>query len=177
MRGVVHAAVPAEELTAQVRATVRDIDPALPVYSVDSVDRLLSASLAPQRNSMTLLSLLSVVALVMAAVGVFGVLSFAVSRRTREIGIRMALGADARSVRRIVIRDGMTPVVIGLAVGLLTAIGATRFMEALLFNVSPTDPLTLVGATVILIGAALLAVYLPARRATRVDPVKALGAE
>ena len=177
LRGVVHAALPPEALTAQVRTAVSEVDSSLPVYSVDTVDRLLSASLAPQRNSMTLLGLLSAVALVMAAVGVFGVLSFAVTRRTREIGIRMALGADAASVRRVVVRDGMSPVAIGLALGLVTTLVVTRFMEALLFNVSPTDPIALIGTVAILVAAALLAVYLPARRATRVDPVEALGSQ
>ena len=138
---------------------------------------MLRASVAPQRNSMTLLGLLSGVALVMAAVGVFGVLSFAVSRRTREIGIRMALGADASAVRTTVVKDGMRPVLLGLVVGLAGAAAATRFMESLLFNVSPTDPATMAGAVAMLFVAAAVAVYLPARRATRVDPVEALGAD
>jgi len=177
MRGVVHASIPAETLTGQVRAVVRELNPTLPIYSVDTVERLLRSSVAPQRNSMTLLGLLSGVALVMAVVGVFGVLSFAVSRRTREIGIRMALGADASAVRTTVVKDGMRPVLLGLVVGLAGAAAATRFMESLLFNVPPTDPATMAGAVAVLFVAAAVAVYLPARRATRVDPVEALGAD
>lgn len=177
MRGVVHASVPAESLTGQVRATVRELNPALPVYAVDTVERTLDASIAPQRNSMTLLSLLSAVALTMAVVGVFGVLSFSVNRRTREIGIRMALGADAAAVQRTVIQDGMAPVLLGVGLGLGGAMVLTRFMESLLFNVSATDPATLALVSMILTGAAFVAIYVPARRATRVDPVRALAAE
>jgi predicted permease len=177
MRGVVHASVPAESLAGQVRAEVGALNGSLPVYAVDTVERILAAAVSPQRNSMTLLSLLSAVALTMAVVGVFGVLSFSVNRRTREIGIRMALGADSALVRRAVIRDGMGPVLLGVALGLAGAVGLTRFMQSLLFGVSATDPMTLVGVALVLMTTALAAIYVPARRATRVDPVRALSAE
>jgi predicted permease len=174
---VLHAEGDLEALVGSIRRVVREMDPTLPVFAVNTLDGVLSSSIASQRSSMTLLGILGGLGLFMAMIGVYGVLSFLVSRQRREIGIRMALGARAGDVRRRVIRAGMTEVAWGLALGLAGALCVTRFMESLLFQVSPTDPGTLLAISVLLAGSAALAAYLPARRATLVDPSTVLGAE
>ncbi len=126
---------------------------------------------------MTLLGLLSGIGLAMALVGVYGLLSFAVNRQRREIGIRMALGADAGRVRGLVVRQGMVHVLYGLALGLAGALGLARFMRGLLYDISPTDATTLVGVSLLLTAAAAVATYMPARRATKVDPMMVMRAE
>lgn len=149
----------------------------MPLRNVRTVDEVLSDSVAPARWSTTLLGVFAGVALVMAALGVFGVLSFMVTRRTRELGIRMALGAAPSSVRRMVLVQGLRLVALGLALGMAASLALTRLMKSLLYAVAPTDPATYVGVMALLLGIALLAAYLPARRATRVDPLIALRAE
>ena len=124
-----------------------------------------------------LFAIFSAIALVLAAVGIYGVMAFFVTQRTREIGIRMALGAQWRDVLKLVLRNGMLLAAIGLAVGLAGAFALTRLMRSLLFEVSPTDPLTFCAVALCLICAALLACYIPARRATKVDPLIALRYE
>jgi len=126
---------------------------------------------------MTLLVLASAIALFLGSVGIYGVLAYVVGRRTSEIGIRMALGARASEVSRLVVRQGGRLVVIGLAIGLIGTLALTRVMEAILFNVSPRDPATYAAVTVLLLAIGLLATYLPARRAASVDPVEALRAD
>lgn len=126
---------------------------------------------------MTLLGLLSGIGLVMALVGVYGLLSFVVNHRQREIGIRMALGADTGKVRRLVVREGMVQVLAGLALGLAGAVGLGRFIRSLLFGISPTDATTMIGVSLLIVATALVATYLPARRATRVDPMMVMRAE
>jgi len=138
---------------------------------------VLATAVAPARWSTTLLGVFAGVALVIAVLGVFGVLSFVVTQRARELGIRIALGAAPAQVRRLVVARGVALVLAGVALGIVGAVALTRFMGALLFGVTPTDPATYVAVAVILVGAALLASYLPARRATRVDPILALRAE
>ncbi len=164
-------------IIAAARRAMREIDPTLPVRDVASMDDVLSTAVAPARWSTTLLGVFAGVALVIAVLGVFGVLSFVVTQRTRELGIRIALGAAPAQVRRHVVARGLTLVLIGVVAGILGAVTLTRFMSALLFGVTPTDPATYGAVAAILIGAALLASYLPARRATRVDPILALRAE
>ncbi|HKN68192.1 MAG TPA: ABC transporter permease [Gemmatimonadaceae bacterium] len=164
-------------IIASARRTIRELDPTLPVRDVASMDDVLSTAVAPARWSTTLLGVFAGVALVIAVLGVFGVLSFVVTQRTRELGIRIALGAAPAQVRRLVVGRGVVLVLTGVAAGIVGAMVLTRFMGSLLFGVGATDPITYAAVAAILVGAALLASYLPARRATRVDPILALRAE
>jgi putative ABC transport system permease protein len=159
------------------RAIIHAADPGVPVRGTQTLDDVLSAAVAPARWSAVLLGAFAMVALIMAVLGVFGVLSFIVTQRTRELGIRIALGASNTSVQGLVVGRGMLIVVAGLGVGLLGALALSRFMTSLLYGVTPTDPATYVGVGAVLLAAAALASYLPARRATRVDPIIALRAE
>ena len=138
------------------------------------MDAVLALAMAPARSSMLLVTLFAAVALVLAIVGVFGVLSYTVNQQTTELGIRMALGASARSVKLLVLGQGLTPVLVGIACGVAGALALTRFMESLLFGVKATDPATFVIVSALLAAIAALASYIPARRATRVDPVRVL---
>jgi putative ABC transport system permease protein len=170
----------AGDLTGVARAATRQIqalDPTLPVFSVGSLEEVVQASIAPTRSSMLLLVLFAIVAVVLAAIGVFGVVSFVVSQRVREIGIRMALGADPAGVRRLILGQGMRQAVAGIILGIAGSLALTRVMGTLLFGVSPTDPATFAMAAAALLGVAALACYVPARRATRIDPTVALRAE
>lgn len=164
-------------LAAGVREAVREIDPNLPVSDFRTVEQVVAESVSQPRFYMMLLTLFAAVALTLAAVGIFGVISFTVTQRTREIGMRMALGADARTVLGMVVRGGMRMVLVGLAIGLVLTFTLTRLVKGMLFGVAPTDPLTLLGVVLVLGGVALLACWLPARRATRIDPMVALRAE
>ena len=160
-----------------IRAAVEELDPDLPITDLRSMEDVLGDSLSRASFTMTLLVLASAIALFLGSVGIYGVLSYVVGQRTGEIGVRMALGARAAEVSRLVLRQGGKLVLIGLAVGLIGALALTRVMESILFDVSPTDPVTYVGVTVLLLAIGLLATYLPARRAASVDPVEALRAE
>jgi putative ABC transport system permease protein len=164
-------------LTAAVRREVQALDPNQPVYNVSTMERTIEQSLDTQRLSMTLLAILASLALILAAVGIYGVMSYTVSQRTHEIGIRLAIGAQPRDVFRLVLGQGMTLTLIGVVVGLMGAFGLTRLMTRMLFGVEPTDPTTFAAIAILLIGVALVACYLPGRRATRVDPLVALRYE
>jgi putative ABC transport system permease protein len=164
-------------LASSVEQTIHSIDKDLPVFNARSMEQLLGNSTAQQRLTMILLASFAVLALTLAAVGVYGVMSYVVAQRTQEIGIRMALGAKSSDVLNLVIRQGMIPVLIGVAVGTAAAFALTRLMTSLLFGVSATDPKTFVIVPVILIGVALGACFVPARRATKVDPMIALRHE
>jgi putative ABC transport system permease protein len=164
-------------LGAAIRSEVRPLDPALPVRNLRSMDELISRSIAPQRFNLSLLSLFSALGLLLAAVGIYGVMAYSVSQRTHEIGLRMALGAQARDVLKLVVRQGMALALVGVALGLIASFALTRLMRNLLFGVSATDPATLAGVALLLTGVALLACYIPARRATKVDPLVALRYE
>jgi putative ABC transport system permease protein len=164
-------------LSAAIRSELRQLDPGLTVRSLRSMDQLVSESIAPQRFNLSLLSLFSALGLLLAAVGIYGVMAYNVSQRTHEIGLRMALGAQTHQVLRLVLKQGMRLALIGVVLGLATSLALTRLMKNLLFGVSATDPATLAGVAVVLILAALLACYIPARRATKVDPLIALRYE
>jgi putative ABC transport system permease protein len=164
-------------LAASARRTVRDMDPLLAIIGVRSMQELIDLSVASQRFTTRLLGAFGVVALVLAAIGIYGIMSYAVKRRTREIGIRMALGARPRDVLRLVVGQGMQLALLGLAIGVLGAFLATRLMAKLLFGVSATDPLTFASIALLLSGVAFVASWLPARRAVLTDPTSALRIE
>jgi putative ABC transport system permease protein len=163
--------------TPAIRGQVLSIDKDQPISGVQTLDHLLSTSIAQQQFSMLLLGIFAVVALVLAAVGIYGVLSYAVTQRTHEIGIRMALGAGRRDVLRLVVGHGMLLTLIGVVAGLAAAFALTRLMTTMLYGVSATDPLTFGVIALLLVTIALVACWIPARRATRVDPMIALRYE
>ncbi|MBD0372281.1 MAG: ABC transporter permease [Pyrinomonadaceae bacterium] len=160
-----------------IRQQVLSTDSNQPVFNVRSMEQVIAETIAPRRFAMQLLTLFASVALLLASVGIYGVMSYSVTQRTHEIGIRMALGASARDVLKMVVGQGMLLVLIGLICGLVGAFGVTRVMSSLLFGVSATDPLTFVSISVLLALVAFIACYVPARRATRVDPMTALRYE
>ena len=164
-------------LNNEIRGIVASVDPEEPVSRVESMSEILDNSIALQRFLMTLMGIFASLALVLASVGIYGVLSYQVARRTREIGIRMALGARPAEVLRLVLGEGMLVVFAGLAVGLLAAFGLTRFLAGVLFGVKPADPLTFTLVALVLLAVSLFACYIPARRATQVDPLEALRYE
>jgi putative ABC transport system permease protein len=162
---------------AAVTEVVHRIDPTLPVTEVTTLDGLLSRSVSPRRFSAVLIAVLAGLALVLSAVGIYGVMSYTVGQRKQEIGIRMALGAQPGNMLALILGRGARLAVAGIAVGVLGALGLTRFLGSLLFGVEASDPLTFFGVAVLLLGVALAACYVPARRAMRVDPMVALRYE
>ena len=166
-----------ETLTSAIREQVRGLDPDQPVTSIRTMDELLDRTLSEAKFGLLLFGLFAALALVLAAIGIYAVMATTVTQRTHEIGLRMALGAQNRDVLRLIIGQGMMPVLIGVVVGLASAVALTRLMSTLLFGVSATDPLTLALITTLLAAVALLACYIPARRATKVDPLVALRYE
>jgi len=164
-------------LVSAVRAQVAGPTQDQPIYAAQTMEQIISGSLAERRFTMLLLIIFAATALLLAGVGIYGVMSYAVTRRTHELGIRSALGASRTEIVGLVVREGMRLAAIGIAAGLLAAVVLTRFMAGLLYGVRPYDPATLVLVTLLLGGIALLACYIPARRATAVDPVIALRCE
>jgi predicted permease len=174
---IAHGSGDPAALAAGMRGIVRRIDPELVVPQSAPIDATLDRYIADRRFQSMLFLLFGVVALTIAAVGIYGVMAHWVSTRTRELGVRFALGADAGDVTRLVLRQAAVPLGSGLAVGLLAAAALTRQLESLLYEIEPNDPVTLAAAVGILLGVGLAAAYVPARRAARVDPVVALRAE
>jgi ABC-type antimicrobial peptide transport system permease subunit len=160
-----------------VREQVQSVDPTLPVFGVQKLNETVSASLAGRRFSMEMVALFAVTALLLASLGIYGVISYIVSERTHEIGIRLALGADGKSILRMVLRQGIRLAVAGAAAGLVGALIVSHSIAGLLYGVGPTDFLTFAGVGLLLLGVALLACYIPARRALRVHPLLALRHE
>lgn len=157
--------------------TVMQIDKDVPIDTVVPMEQLISASVAERRDLMFLLMTFALLALSLAAIGIYGLLAYTVKQRTNEIGIRVALGARRSDVMKMVIADGLKLTLTGVVIGIFGAVGLTRFLSHLLYGVGPTDPLTLVIVSLALIAVGLLACYIPARRATQVDPMVALRYE
>jgi putative ABC transport system permease protein len=166
-----------QSMVESIRGAVRSVDPEQPLFQVRTLEELMSQTLVPWRFSMTLLGSFAALALILAAAGIYGVISHTVGQRTNEIGIRMALGAQPRDVLRLILRQGIGVALIGIAVGLGGAFYLTRFLQTQLYAVRPTDPLTFAAIPLVLLVVAFAASYIPARRATRVDPMVALRYE
>jgi putative ABC transport system permease protein len=164
-------------LVPAVRSIVTELDRNLPLFNVETMESLLSNQVASQRFNAALLSGFAVFALLLAALGIYGVMAYAVGQRTHEIGVRMALGAEAQSVLGMILSRGLSVALVGLALGLVVSFLLTRFLRSLLYGVKPTDPLTFFGVTLLLIVVCFFACWLPARRALRVDPMIALRYE
>ena len=162
-------------LTSLIRREIQAMDPDQPLANVQTLEKITAESIAPRRLSVTLLGVFAAVALVLASVGIYGVMSFLVVQRTHEIGVRMALGAQRADVLRLVVGHGMRLVLIGSAIGLVMALVSTRALSAMLYRVRAFDLTTFAGVTIALALVALLASYIPALRATRADPMIALG--
>jgi predicted permease len=173
LRGDLDAAAIPDE----VREQVQSVDPTLPVFGAQTLSETVSESLSERRFSMEIVALFALTALLLAGLGIYGVISYIVSERTHEIGIRLALGAQRRNILRMVLRQGLGLAIAGAAVGLACALIVSHLMAGLLYGVRPTDPVTFAGVALLLIGVALLACYIPARRAIRVDPLVALRHE
>jgi predicted permease len=174
---IVRTAVDPAPLARAIRETVRTLDPAIPQPTVTMLRREMEIVLFPQRIAATVTGVLGAVGLLLAAVGLYGLIAFSVSRRTREIGVRVALGAQRRDVLGMVVREGMWLAGTGVVVGVLLAAAATRLIAGFLFDVSPLDALTFASMSAVFVGVALLASYLPARRAAATDPLTALRSE
>jgi ABC-type antimicrobial peptide transport system permease subunit len=173
---VVRTAGDLPALIAAVRREVQQLDPQIPVATSTLVEKL-SLPLLPARIVASVLGGFGLLALALAAIGIYGVMSYAVAQRTREIGVRMALGAEAIDVVKLIVRQGMTLALAGLAIGLAGALAATRLMASVLYGVSATDTTTFVVVPLLLALVVLIACYLPARRAAKVDPIIALRCE
>jgi ABC-type antimicrobial peptide transport system permease subunit len=179
---MVHATGDAKSLSGPVRQTIRELDRTIPVAGVETLPDYFNLMLFPFRLVGTVMAACGLMALLLASVGIYGVISFSVAQRTREVGIRLALGAPHGEILKLIVRQGMLLVIYGLAAGLLLAVvlmrvAASAVIEAEVLFVSTTDTLTFAGVTVLLTFVALLACYVPARRATKIDPLVALRYE
>ncbi|UCC83925.1 MAG: ABC transporter permease [Gemmatimonadota bacterium] len=177
MQFVVHTTGDPRANVGTVRSMLAEIDPSLPISNIQTLDEIVGNSVAGRRFYMLMLAVFAGVAIVLALAGIYGVQSYSVSRRTSEIGVRVAMGATHKQVIRQIVRQGMQPAAIGIVLGLIAAFGISRLLSSLLFGVASSDPLTYVGVAILLAAAALVACYLPALRALRIDPVNALREE
>ena len=174
---VIRSTVEPNSLAAAVRSAVNEVDKTVPVADIETMDRIVTESVMQPRFNMVLLGLFSAIALLLSAAGIYGVTSYTVTQRTHELGIRLALGAQLSDVLRLILKQGLIVIFIGVAIGLGAAFVLTRLLKTLVFGVSTTDPLTFVGITLLLSLIALIACYVPARRATKVNPLVALRYE
>jgi putative ABC transport system permease protein len=177
MSWVVRTKIPPAQLNEAVRRTILAIDPQQPISDVRTMEQMMSTSVERHRFTLLLMTLFATLGVLLAAVGIYGVISYIFAQRTYEIGIRTALGAQRGDILKMVIGNGLEPALIGLAIGIACALALTRFFSSVLFEVGPTDPVTFLAVTFLMLGVTLLACYVPARRATRVDPVIALRYE
>jgi putative ABC transport system permease protein len=168
---------PAALLERPFRAQMKSLDPALPLANFRTMEGLVSDAVSRPRFSTILIVIFAVTALLLTAIGLYGVVAYAATQRTREIGIRVALGASGRNVLTLILGQGMLPALVGLAIGLMGAFALTRLLTNQLFEIKATDPMTFLGATALLLLAVLAACWLPARRATKINPVEALRYE
>jgi putative ABC transport system permease protein len=164
-------------LTDAVRAAVWELDPDLPVADLRTMDEIVSESVVELSFTMFTLGIAALLALVLGAVGLYGVLSYSVAQRTQEIGVRVALGAEAREVLAMIVREGAKTQLVGLALGLVGAAALTRVLQGLLFGIEALDPLTFAATSALLLAVGLFAAYVPARRAARLDPVASMRSE
>ena len=174
---IIRTSAEAGSSAAAVRALIHKIDPNVPITTIRPMSQVVSESVDARRFQMSLALTFALCSLLLAALGIFGVVSYSVQQRRQELGIRMALGADRHDHLRMVLREGMAPVMLGLAGGLIAAAFAGRFISSLLFGVTPYDPLTISAIAIVVTAVALLACYIPARRAMRLDPMVALRYE
>jgi putative ABC transport system permease protein len=174
---VVKSSVDRAGLLAEIRAAVASIDKDEPIFAISTMNELLQKDVSTSSMTLRLLGLFSILALLLAAIGIYGVISYSVTQRTREIGIRMAFGAQQTNVLRTILHQGSRMALAGVGIGILAALALTRLMSGLLFSVSPSDPGTFGAVAMLLVGVAMLASYIPARRAVRVDPIVALRHE
>jgi len=174
---VVRAEASSVNLAEIIRKEISAIDPEQPISNVRTLEQVVSKSVEGRRLTLILLGIFAGVSLLLAAVGIYGVMAFSVSKRTHEIGVRIALGAQVDDVLRLVVKHGMRLTLAGVAIGIFGAIALTRVLANQLYRVKATDPIALAAVSVLLIGAAAAACYLPARRAMKVDPMEALRYE
>jgi putative ABC transport system permease protein len=174
---VIRSATDPSNLAAAARATVHDIDPSIPIFEVSTMSERVARAIEQSRFAGWMMTVFAGLALALASIGLYGVMAYTVRLRTRELGVRIAMGASPGALAAAVVRGGMTLVAIGIALGIAAALGLTRVLNTLLFGVGPADPLTFAGVAVVLAMVALVACYLPARRASRIDPVTALRCE
>jgi len=173
----VRTTVAPKAVTAAVKREIAELDPTLSLSEISSMEEITAVSVAPQRFNVFLFGVFAGLGLLLAAIGLYGVIAYAVEQRTNEIGLRIALGAQARDIVRLILKQGLALTLIGLALGIVVSVALTRLMKSLLFGVGTTDPLTFVVIAMLLTAVALLACWVPARRATRVDPMVALRCE
>ncbi|MGB6822149.1 MAG: FtsX-like permease family protein, partial [Candidatus Acidiferrales bacterium] len=169
--------VPPDSVLPAIRHTIEQMSSQQVIYGVETMDDIIADSLAARRFGMILLGVFAALALILACVGIYGVISYLVGQRTHEIGVRIALGAQRSDILRLVLGQGVKMTLIGVAVGVVVALGLTRLMANQLFGISAHDPLTFAGIAILLIVVALVACYIPARRAMRTDPIVALRYE
>jgi len=174
---VIRTRVPVAGLVEDVKKQVWSLDSQIPVSGIQSIDDLLAVSVAEERFNMLLLGSFAAMAVALAGVGIYGMVAYRVNRRTHEIGVYMALGAQHRDVLRLVMKDGVKLALLGIVFGLAGALALTRMMVSLLFEVKPADPATLIVVALLLTAVAMLACYIPARRALSIHPVTALRRE
>ena len=174
---VVRTVAEPTSLASAIRNEVQALDEEQPVYNIRTMEQVIAEQAGPQQFNMLLFAIFAAVALLLASVGIYGVMAYSVTQRTHEIGIRLALGARTSDVLKMVVRQGMTLALMGVTIGLGAAFAMTRVLSSLLYGVSATDPMTFIGVAMLLTIVALLSCYIPARRATKVDPMVALRYE